>query len=94
MSINDSNVILSAGVGGINSISKVKCPFAISVAGFLSALKEHFPVGTELDVFYNPQNPGKGYVMRYVKNPAVKVLFIIGLAFVILAFIGLAFLPK
>lgn len=59
-----------------------------------NALKEHFPVGTELDVFYNPQNPGKSYVMRYVKNPAVKVLFIIGLAFVILAFIGLAFLPK
>lgn len=59
-----------------------------------NALKEHFPVGTELDVFYNPQNPGKSYVMRYVKNPAVKVLFITGLAFVILAFIGLAFLPK
>ena len=59
-----------------------------------NALKEHFPVGTELDVFYNPQNPGKSYVMRYVKNPAVKVLFIIGLAFVILAFIGLAFLPE
>ena len=48
MSMNDSNVILSAGVGGINSISKVKCPFAISVAGFLSALKEHFQnVGVE-----------------------------------------------
>ena len=59
-----------------------------------NALKEHFPVGTELDVFYNPQNPGKSYVMRYVKNPAVKVLFIIGLAFVVLAFIGLAFLPE
>ena len=59
-----------------------------------NALKEHFPVGTELDVFYNPQNPGKSYVMRYVKNPAIKVLFITGLAFVILAFIGLAFLPK
>ena len=59
-----------------------------------NALKEYFPVGTELDVFYNPQNPGKSYVMRYVKNPAVKVLFIIGLAFVVLAFIGLAFLPE
>lgn len=59
-----------------------------------NVLKEHFPVGTELDVFYNPQNPGKSYVMRYVKNPAVKVLFIIGLAFVILAFIGLVFLPE
>ena len=52
------------------------------------------PVGTELDVFYNPQNPDKSYVMRFVKNPAVKVLFFIGLLFIVLAFIGLAFLPK
>ena len=58
------------------------------------ALKEHLPVGTELDVFYNPQNPDKSYVMRFVKNPAVKVLFFIGLSFIVLAFIGLAFLPK
>ena len=58
------------------------------------ALKEHFPVGTELDVFYNPQNPDKSYVMRFVKNPAVKVLFFIGLSFIVLAFVGLAFLPK
>ena len=58
------------------------------------ALKEHFHVGTELDVFYNPQNPDKSYVMRFVKNPAVKVLFFIGLSFIVLAFIGLAFLPK
>lgn len=58
------------------------------------ALKEHSPVGTELDVFYNPQNPDKSYVMRFVKNPAVKVLFFIGLSFIVLAFIGLAFLPK
>ena len=40
-----------------------------------NALKEHFPVGTELDVFYNPQNPNKSYVMRFVKSPAEKVLF-------------------
>lgn len=59
-----------------------------------NVLKEHFPVGTELDVFYNPQNPDKSYVMRFVKNPAVKVLFFIGLSFIVLAFIGLAFLPK
>lgn len=59
-----------------------------------NALKEHFPVGTELDVFYNPRNPAKSYVMRFVKNPAAKVFFFIGLAFVVLAFIGLAFLPK
>lgn len=59
-----------------------------------NALKEHFPEGTELDVFYNPQNPDKSYVMRFVKNPAVKVLFFIGLLFIVLAFIGLVFLPK
>ncbi len=59
-----------------------------------NALKEHFPIGTELDVFYNPQNPAKSYVMRFVKNPAAKVLFFIGVSFIALAFIGLAFLPK
>ena len=51
-----------------------------------NALKEHFPVGTELDVFYNPHNPNKSYVMRFVKSPAVKVLFFTGLLFIILAF--------
>ena len=59
-----------------------------------NALKEHFPIGTELDVFYNPQNPNKSYVMRFVENPAVKVLFFVGLLFIILSFIGLVFLPK
>jgi hypothetical protein len=58
-----------------------------------NALKEHFPVGTELDVFYNPQNPNKSYVMRFVKSPAIKVLFYTGLLFIVLAFIGLSFLP-
>ena len=58
-----------------------------------NALKEHFPVGTELDVFYNPHNPNKSYVMRFVKSPAVKVLLFTGLLFIILAFIGLVFLP-
>ena len=58
-----------------------------------NALKEHFPVGTELDVFYNPQNPNKSYVMRFVKSPAIKVLFYTGLLFIVLAFIGLRFLP-
>lgn len=59
-----------------------------------NVLKEHFPIGTELDVFYSPQNPNKSYVMRFVKNPAEKVLFCVGLLFIVLAFIGLAFLPK
>ena len=60
---------------------------------YTNVLEEHFPVGTELDVFYNPQNPNKSYVMRFVKSPMVKVLFFTGLLFIILAFIGLVFLP-
>ncbi len=59
-----------------------------------NVLKEHFPIGIELDVFYNFENPAKSYVIRFVKNPAVKVLFFIGLFFIILAFIGLLILPK
>jgi hypothetical protein len=59
-----------------------------------NVLKEHFPIGTELDVFYSPQNPNKSYVMRFVKNPAEKVLFCVGLLFIFFAFIGLVFLPK
>ena len=59
-----------------------------------NVLKEHFPIGTEFDVFYSPQNPNKSYVMRFVKNPAEKVLFCVGLLFIFLAFIGLVFLPK
>ena len=59
-----------------------------------NVLKEHFPIGTELDVFYNPENPAKSYVARFVKNPAIKVLFFIGLFFIALAFIGLIILPK
>lgn len=59
-----------------------------------NVLKEHFPIGTELDVFYSPQNPNKSYVMRFIKNPAEKVLFCVGLLFIFLAFIGLVFLPK
>jgi len=36
ISMKLSNVIRSAGVGGINSMSKTRCPFASSVTGFLS----------------------------------------------------------
>jgi len=59
-----------------------------------NVLKEQFPIGTELDVYYNPQNPKKSYVMRYVKSPIVKVFFFTGMLFIILSFVGLAFLPN
>lgn len=61
---------------------------------YTNPLEEQFPVGTELDVFYNPKNPNKSYVMRFVKNPVIKVLFFTALLFIVLAFIGIAFLPR
>lgn len=59
-----------------------------------NVLKEHFPIGTELDVYYNPQKPKKSYVMRFVKSPMVKVFFFTGMLFIILSFVGLTFLPN
>ena len=57
-------------------------------------LKGKFPVGTELDVYYNPNDPKKSYVLRFVKSPLIKILLIISIIFILLSFIGLAFLPK
>jgi hypothetical protein len=71
-----------------NNVKKDNLVISSNAHIYTNALEEHFPVGTELDVFYNPQNPNKSYVMRFVKSPAVKVLFFTGLLF-----IGLAFLP-
>ena len=57
-----------------------------------NVLKEQFPIGTELDVFYNPHNPKKSYVMRFRKSQVPIVLFFTGLLFIVMAVIGYAFL--
>ena len=57
-----------------------------------NALEKHFPVGSELDVYYNPEKPKKSYVMRFVKNPAIKVFLFTGLLFIALSFVGLMLL--
>ena len=87
-SFNKMNTEVESDVLGKNLVIKGNTHISTNV------LKEHFPIGTELDVFYNLENPAKSYVIRFVKNPAVKVLFFIGLFFIILAFIGLLILPK
>ena len=87
-SFNKMNTEVESDVLGKNLVIKGNTHISTNV------LKEHFPIGTELDVFYNLENPAKSYVMRFVKNPAVKVLFFIGLFFIVLAFIGLLILPK
>ena len=87
-SFNKMNTEVESDVLGENLVINSNTHISTNV------LKEHFPIGTELDVFYNFENPAKSYVIRFVKNPAVKVLFFIGLFFIILAFIGLLILPK
>ena len=57
-------------------------------------LKDKFPVGTELDVYYNPENPKESYVLRFVKSPMIRILLITAIMFIIIAFIGFAFLPN
>ena len=86
-SFNDINTKAEGNVNDDNLVIKSNT----HISG--NALKEYFPVGTELEVFYNPQNPKKSFVMRFVKNPAVKVLFFTGLLFIVIAFIGLILLP-
>ena len=76
-SFNKMNTEVESDVLGKNLVIKSNTHISTNV------LKEHFPIGTELDVFYNFENPAKSYVIRFVKNPAVKVLFFIGLFFII-----------
>ncbi|WP_426348498.1 DUF3592 domain-containing protein [Alloiococcus sp. CFN-8] len=57
-------------------------------------LMDKFPIGSELDVYYNPENPKKSYVLRFVKSPMIKILLLTAVIFIIVAFIGLAFLPS
>lgn len=87
-SFNKINTEVESDVLGENLVINSNTHISTNV------LKEYFPIGTELDVFYNLENPAKSYIIRFIKNPAVKVLFFIGLLFIILAFIGLLILPK
>ena len=87
-SFNKMNTEVESDVLGKNLVINSNTHISTNV------LKEYFPIGTELDVFYNLENPAKSYVIRFVKNPAEKVLLCVGLLFIVLAFIGLVFLPK
>ena len=60
----DSKVILSAGVGGINSMSNNKCPFAISVDGFL----RNAIINLDLIPKVVYQDNGKAFKSRFFQN--------------------------
>lgn len=57
-----------------------------------NVLKEKFPIGETLDVFYNPQKPKQSYVLRFVKSPMTKIFLLTGVLFIILSFIGILFI--
>ena len=57
-------------------------------------LKDKFPIGSELAVYYNPNNPKESYVLRFSKNPCIKIFLIIGILFTVLSFIGLVLLSN
>ena len=59
-----------------------------------NVLIDKFPVGTELAVYYNPNYPKESYVLRFTKNPCVKIFFITSILFIALSFIVLMFLPN
>lgn len=55
-----------------------------SIVG-ITSLREYFPINSEIDVYYNPDNPKRNYVLRYCKNliPVILTLtsltiFIVG----------------
>lgn len=59
-----------------------------------NVLKDKFPIGTELDVYYNPSNPKESYVLRFLKSPCIKIFLIVSILFIVLSFIGLVLLPN
>ena len=59
-----------------------------------NVLQDKFPIGTELAVYYNPSNPKESYVLRFTKNPCIKIFLITSILFTILSFIGLLLFPN
>lgn len=57
-------------------------------------LIDKFPIGTELAVYYNPSNPKESYVLRFTKNPSIKIFLIVSILFIILSFVISIFLPN
>lgn len=47
-------------------------------------LAKIFPKGTELDVYYDPENPKQNYVHRFASNYVDRIFYIVGLVFLLL----------
>lgn len=58
-----------------------------SIISFDTLLREHFPIGTELDVYYDPYNPKLNYVVRFTKNLMGRVFLLISFIFLTMVII-------
>ena len=56
-------------------------------------LMEKFPINSLIDVYYNPNNPKQGYVLRFIKSPSAIILILTGIILIAIGFIILIFLP-
>lgn len=53
---------------------------------FVNPIKEMYPIGTEIDVFYDPSNPKLAYVLRYCNLKYIFwMLFVFGVLLLILS---------
>lgn len=67
-----------------------------SIASYIqSPLKDLYPIDSEVDVYYNPNNPKMSYVQRFIKPSGwlFNLFLIIGIILLVIGF-GIMFGPK
>ncbi len=92
--INKSNPLNSLKTEVTNNVENSNIKIETNSYISTNPLMEKFPVGTFMDVYYNPNNPKQGYVLRYVKNSSSIILILTGITFIVLSFAMLIFLPS
>lgn len=50
-------------------------------------LEEKFPIGSEIDVYYNPNNPKQSFVLRYAKSLTGSIFLFSGIFLIILGIV-------
>lgn len=74
---------------------RVKIRVNSLVGGYRSPLHQIFPVGSTVDVYYNPQNPKQAFVQRFegVNKPVVGLFAVFAVIFTI-SFLIFLFVPN
>ena len=55
-----------------------------SLASYTS-LRDMFPIGSEMNVYYDPNDPKRSYVLRYAKSPLAFLFLMMGILFLLMA---------